>query len=74
MPYKEVISEIAKTHGNSSAQVILRWNLQKGVLVIPASSNPDPIQEITELFDFELAENEMERLTVMKNMIGINCK
>ena len=49
----EVISSIAAAHGKSSAQVILRWNLQKGVVVIPGSSNPDHIQENTELFDFE---------------------
>ena len=55
----EVISEIAAAHGKSSAQVILRWNLQKGVVVIPGSSNPDHIQENTELFDFELTEEEM---------------
>jgi len=58
----EVISEIAEAHGKSSAQVILRWNLQKGVVVIPGSSNPDHIQENTELFDFELTEEEMERM------------
>ena len=58
----EVISEIAAAHGKSSAQVILRWNLQKGVVVIPGSSNPDHIQENTELFDFELTAEEMERI------------
>ena len=58
----EVISEIAAAHRKSSAQVILRWNLQKGVVVIPGSSNPDHIQENTELFDFELTEEEMERI------------
>lgn len=58
----EVISEIARAHGKSSAQVILRWNLQKGVVVIPGSSNPDHIKENTELFDFELTEEEMERI------------
>ena len=46
----EVISEIAEAHDVSSAQVILRWNLQKGVVVIPGSSNPDHIQENTELY------------------------
>lgn len=60
-----VISEIAETHGKSSAQVILRWNLQKGVVVIPGSSNPDHIQENTELFDFELSEDEMERINAL---------
>ena len=58
----EVILEIAAAHGKSSAQVILRWNLQKGVVVIPGSSNPDHIQENTELFDFELTEEEMGRI------------
>ena len=57
-----VITEIAQAHGKSSAQVILRWNLQKGVVVIPGSSNPDHIKENTELFDFELTEEEMERI------------
>ena len=61
----EVISEIAAAHGKSSAQVILRWNLQKGVVVIPGSSNPDHIQENTELFDFELTEEEMERIDAL---------
>lgn len=61
----EVISEIAAAHGKSSAQVILRWNLQKGVVVIPGSSNPDHIQENTELFDFELTQEEMERINAL---------
>ena len=57
-----VISEIAKTHDVSSAQVILRWNLQKGVVVIPGSSNPDHIKENTELYHFSLTEEEMEQI------------
>lgn len=61
----KVISDIAAAHGKSSAQVILRWNLQKGVVVIPGSSNPDHIQENTELFDFELTEEEMERIAAL---------
>lgn len=60
-----VISEIAKAHGVSAAQVILRWNLQKGVAVIPGSSNPEHIQKNTELFDFALTENEMERINAL---------
>ena len=39
----EVISEIAQAHGKSSAQVILHWNLQKGVVVISGSSSPEHI-------------------------------
>lgn len=60
-----VISSIAKDHGVSSAQVILRWNLQKGVVVIPGSSNPDHIQENTELYDFALTDAEMERMNAL---------
>ncbi len=61
----EVISAIAKAHGVSSAQVILRWNLQKGVVVIPGSSNPDHIKENTELYGFELTNGEMAQINAL---------
>ena len=61
----ETISAIAKAHGKSSAQVILRWNLQKGVVVIPGSSNPEHIQENTELYDFELTDEEMAKINAL---------
>lgn len=56
------LAEIAKTHGKSLAQVILRWNLQRNVVVIPGSSNPAHIKENTEIFDFELTDEEMQRI------------
>lgn len=61
----EVISDIAEEHGVSSAQVILRWNLQKGVVVIPGSSNPDHIKENTELYHFTLTEDEINRINAL---------
>ena len=61
----KTMEKIAKAHGKSVAQVILRWNLQKGVVVIPGSSNPAHIQENTELYDFELTEEEMERINAL---------
>ena len=61
----EVISGIAKAHEVSSAQVILRWNLQKGVAVIPGSSNPDHIKENTELYDFSLTDEEMAQINAL---------
>ena len=61
----EVISGIAQAHGVSSAQVILRWNLQKGVVVIPGSSNPDHIKENTELYGFELTNEEMAQINAL---------
>lgn len=61
----EVITSIAQAHGKSPAQIILRWNLQKGVVVIPGSSNPDHIQENTELYDFTLTDEEMMRMNAL---------
>ena len=61
----EVISEIAEAHGVSLAQVILRWNLQKGMAVIPGSSNPGHIQENIDLYHFELKEGEMARINAL---------
>lgn len=61
----EVISSIAAAHGKSSAQVILRWNLQKGVVVIPGYSNPAHIQENTELYDFQLTDEEMKKINAL---------
>ncbi|MBO1307681.1 aldo/keto reductase [Enterococcus sp. 669A] len=61
----EVITEIAEAHRKSAAQVILRWNLQKGVVVIPGSSNPDHILENTQLYDFELTDEEMAAMNAL---------
>lgn len=61
----EVISAIAESHGVSSAQVILRWNLQKGVVVIPGSSNPEHIKENTELYSFTLSDKEMAQINAL---------
>ncbi|MDE5538932.1 MAG: aldo/keto reductase [Bacilli bacterium] len=58
----ETIMEIANNHKVSAAQVILRWNLQKGVVVIPGSSNPAHILENTKIYHFELTKEEMEKI------------
>lgn len=57
-----VIVGIANNHDVSAAQVILRWNLQRGVVVIPGSSNPDHIRESTQLYNFELTDEEMTQI------------
>lgn len=59
------ITEIASAHGVSAAQVILRWDLQRGVVVIPGSSNPDHIRENLDLFGFELTQEEMEQIAAL---------
>ena len=54
----ETIQSIAQAHGVSAAQVILRWDLQRGIVVIPGSSNPEHIRENLDLFGFELSGDE----------------
>jgi len=56
------IETVAAHHDRTSAQVILRWHLQLGNVVIPKSSNPERIRENFELFDFELSEDDMAAL------------
>ena len=57
------LSKIAGKYGKSVVQVILRWHLQAGNIAIPGSSNEAHIQENFEIFDFELSEEEMQRMT-----------
>ena len=56
------IMEIAKAHGKTAAQVILRWHIQEGFSVIPGASNPDYIKENIDIFDFELTDEEMAQM------------
>ena len=58
----EVIKELAEKYGKSSAQIILRWQLQAGFIAIPGSSNPEHIAENYDIFDFELTEEDMQRI------------
>ena len=57
-----VIAEIAKTHGKSPAQVILRWHVQLGHSIVPGSKTPSHIAENLDLFDFELTNEEMAQI------------
>ena len=59
----EVINEIAKSHNKTSAQIILRWQIQSGYIVIPGSKNPKHIAENFDIFDFVLTENEMNEIS-----------
>ena len=61
----ETIQAIAVAHGVSAAQVILRWDLQRGIVVIPGSSNPKHIQENLDLFSFELSDEEMLQIAAL---------
>lgn len=58
----KTISKIAKAHKVSSAQVILRWHLQRGVVAIPGSSNPGHIKQNISVFGFKLSKKEMNQI------------
>lgn len=60
-----VLSKIAARHNKSVAQVILRWDLQRGVVIIPGSSNPDHIKENISIFDFSLTNDEMAQIAAL---------
>ncbi|KRM69700.1 aldo keto reductase [Apilactobacillus ozensis DSM 23829 = JCM 17196] len=53
------IKEIAEKHGKSTAQVVLRWHLQRGVAIIPKSKNEQRIKENQAIYDFELSDKEI---------------
>jgi diketogulonate reductase-like aldo/keto reductase len=58
----ETVAKIAMQHAKTPAQVMLRWALQKNVIIIPKSSNKERIKENSDVFDFELSEEEMRRI------------
>jgi 2,5-diketo-D-gluconate reductase A len=59
------LSEIGAAHGKSVAQVILRWLIQRDVVVIPKSVRPERMRENLDLFDFALTDDEMARIADM---------
>ena len=60
-----LFTELAKKYGKSNAQIILRWHIQAGDIVIPGSKNPDHIKANLDLFDFALTEDEMAKIAAM---------
>ena len=57
-----VIQGIAESHEKTSAQIIIRWHVQAGYIVIPGSKNPEHIRENIDVFDFELTPDEMKAI------------
>lgn len=60
-----ILQKIAAQHGKTTAQVILRWDLQQGVVTIPKSIHPERIQSNAEIFDFVLTPEEMELISTI---------
>jgi 2,5-diketo-D-gluconate reductase A len=59
------LSQIAAAHGKSVAQVVLRWLIQRNVVVIPKSVRPERMRENIDVFDCELTDDEMARIAAM---------
>ncbi|UOQ92668.1 aldo/keto reductase [Halobacillus shinanisalinarum] len=57
-----VLQELAEEYNKTPAQIILRWDLQHGIVTIPKSTHKERQQENADLFDFELTDNEVEKI------------
>ncbi len=60
-----LLKEIAKNHNKSTAQVILKWNIQRGIAVIPKSTHKNRMEENIDVFDFELTQDEMLQIAAL---------
>lgn len=60
-----VLEAIAKAHDKTTGQVILRWNVQRGVIVLPKSVHKERIEENFNIWDFELSKEEMEQIATL---------
>ena len=58
----KTIAAIARKHGKSPAQVMVRWHLDEGLIVIPKSAHADRIRENIEVFDFELDDEDRAKI------------
>lgn len=59
----KIIKDVADAHGKSTAQVVIRWHLQLGHMVIPKSQTPSRIKENFEVFDFVLSDEELRKIS-----------
>lgn len=61
----EMLKGIAAAHGKTVGQVVLRWNIQRGVVVIPKSVHKERIEENFDIWDFALTQEEMEKIAAL---------
>jgi 2,5-diketo-D-gluconate reductase A len=67
----ETLARIAESHGKSIGQVVLRWNIQRGVVAIPKSVRKERIEENFNIFDFELSAADMDKITGLDENKGL---
>ena len=63
----DIMKDLASKYNKTIAQIVLRWDLQKGVITIPKSSNKKRIISNADLFDFELSKEDIQLLD------GLDC-
>jgi D-xylose reductase len=68
----DIIQEMAKKHGVTEAQVLLRWATQRGVAVIPKSNNANRLRQNLEVFGFDLSESEVEAISGLDRGLRFN--
>ena len=64
-----LFAQLGKKYGKSAPQIILRWHIQNGNIVIPGSKNPDHIKSNFDLFDFALTDDEMAQITALNKNV-----
>ena len=64
-----LFAQLGKKYGKSAPQIILRWHIQSGNIVIPGSKNPEHIKSNFDLFDFALTDDEMAQVTALNKNV-----
>ncbi len=65
------LQKISDTHEKTPAQILLRWGIQLGNIVIPKAETPEHIKEDIDIFDFELSDGEMQNLSALNQNISV---
>ncbi len=58
----QLLQDLAKKYGKTISQIVLRWDLQMGVVTIPKSVTPSRIKENADIFDFEISKEDMDKI------------
>jgi D-xylose reductase len=74
-----VVRAIAARHGKTAAQIVLRWGVQRGTVVVPKTARPERLRENLALFNFELTADEMTAVSALNrnrrfNDPGVFCQ
>ena len=67
-----LLKELAEQYNKDTAQIILRWNVQRGIIPIPKSSKEERIESNADIFDFELTSDEMDKISQLNEDRGVH--